>query len=335
MLGFIHHEDFLKHDTGKNHPEHPSRLKTVYKNVFNSELLKTDRIRTVKSEFDYDISHISKIHSYSYIESLKNHCYSGNQYFQNKENRIDSTSFDTAVKSAFSGLYASDLIINGDFKQLFIASRPPGHHSNHNQAYGFCFFNNIAIAAEYLLTSKLFQKIMIIDIDVHHGNGTQNIFYDRKNIFYYSIHEHPTFLFPGTGRFFDTGSNKGKGFTLNSPMKPESDDDDYYKELLNKLYPAVCEFKPEIILVSAGYDAHKDDIMGDISLSTNGFRRIFYALKYLAAEYCENKIMIFLEGGYEPEVLSQCVLNTLDVMTDEYPVNIFDALATADMFGFF
>jgi len=335
VLGFIYHNDFLKHDTGKDHPEHPSRLQSIYDNVFNSDLIKTNRVKAVKAEFNYDINNITQIHSPGYIEELKNECESGSSYFQNKENRIDATTFDTAVKSAFSGLYAADLLIDGDFKQLFIASRPPGHHADLSRAYGFCFFNNIAIAAKYLLDSKIFQRIMIIDIDVHHGNGTQNIFYDSKDVFYYSIHEHPTFLFPGTGRFFDTGKKNGKGFTLNSPMKPESEDDDYFKELLNKFYPAVCEFKPEIILVSAGYDGHKNDIMGDICLSTNGFRRIFYALKYLAAEYCEDRIMIFLEGGYEPEVLSRCILNTLDGMTDGYNTSIFDALATADMFGFF
>jgi len=335
VLGFIYHNDFLRHNTGEKHPEHPSRLNSVYNHLLESDLVKTDRVNAVKAEFNYDISRIARIHSPGYIENFKKESNTGNSYFQNKENVIDSTSFDTAVKSCFSGLYASDLLLNGDFKQLFVASRPPGHHADYSRAYGFCFFNNVAITAKYLLDSKVFQKIMIIDIDVHHGNGTQNIFYDSKNVFYYSIHEHPTFLFPGTGRFFDTGKNSGKGFTLNSPMKPESGDDDYFKELLNKLYPAVCEFKPEIILVSAGYDGHKDDIMGDISLSTNGFRRIFYALKYLAAEYCEDRIMIFLEGGYEPDVLASCVLNTLDVMTDGYDINIFDALATADMFGLF
>jgi len=335
VLGFIYHNDFLKHDTGKNHPENPSRLTSVYNHLFESDLIKTNRVMPVKAEFNYDIKHIARIHSPGYIEELKKHCESRHTYFQNKENIIDSTSFDTAVKSAFSGLYASDLLLNGDFKQLFIASRPPGHHADHSRAYGFCFFNNAAITAKYLLDSKILQKIMIIDIDVHHGNGTQSIFYDSNDVFYYSIHEHPTFLFPGTGRFFDTGKSIGAGFTLNSPMKPESEDDDYFKELLNKLYPAVCEFKPEIILVSAGYDGHENDIMGDISLSTNGFRRIFYALKYLAAEYCEDRIMIFLEGGYEPDVLSRCVLNTLDVMTDGCDIDIFDALATADMFGFF
>jgi acetoin utilization deacetylase AcuC-like enzyme len=179
---------------------------------------------------------------------------------------------------------------------------------------GFCYFNNIAITARYIQKNWGIKKIGIIDFDVHHGNGTQHIFEEDPTVFYYSIHEHPTFSFPGTGREFERGSGAGFGFTLNTPVLPGMSDEDYKPMFAADLFPAFEEFRPEVILVSSGFDAHIDDDMSGIRLTTNCFTWIIKRIIELADQYAQGRLISILEGGYNLERLPELVANHVSTM---------------------
>jgi len=204
--------------------------------------------------------------------------------------------------------------MEGEIDNAFCAVRPPGHHAEVNKVMGFCYFNNIAIAAKYLRRKWKLQRIGIVDFDVHHGNGTQNIFEDDPSVFYYSIHEHPSFSYPGTGREFEKGSGEGYGFTLNSPVLPGRGDPEYKALLEKDLFPAFEKFKPELILVSAGFDAHVDDDMSDIKLSTGCFSWIMENIVKIAEKYSGGRVISILEGGYALNPLSELARNHVEIL---------------------
>jgi acetoin utilization deacetylase AcuC-like enzyme len=204
--------------------------------------------------------------------------------------------------------------MKGELDNAFCAVRPPGHHAEVNRAMGFCYFNNIALAARHLQNKWGMKRIGIIDFDVHHGNGTQSIFEEDPSVFFYSIHEHPSFAYPGTGREFEKGSGPGLGFTLNSPVLPGHGDKEYKELLQRDLFPAFEEFKPEVILVSAGFDAHIDDDMSDIKLSTEGFSWIMKNIVEMADRYSKGRIVSILEGGYSLLRLPELITNHIKIL---------------------
>jgi acetoin utilization deacetylase AcuC-like enzyme len=179
---------------------------------------------------------------------------------------------------------------------------------------GFCYFNNVAVAARYLQNRHGIKRVGIIDFDVHHGNGTQHIFEGDSTVYYYSIHEHPSFAYPGTGRDFESGKDFGYGYTKNSPVLPGQGDDDYKRLLQSDLLPAFKDFNPEVILVSAGFDAHKDDDMSDIKLSTDGFTWIMENIVELARHSAKGRIISVLEGGYSLARLPELAANHVKVL---------------------
>jgi acetoin utilization deacetylase AcuC-like enzyme len=206
--------------------------------------------------------------------------------------------------------------MDGSLKNAFCAVRPPGHHAEADQAMGFCYFNNIAIAARYLQMEWSIRKVGIIDFDVHHGNGTQHIFEDDPSVFYYSIHQHPSFAYPGTGREFETGSVAGYGFTKNSPVLPGEGDAAYRTYLERDMFPAMVRFEPEVLLVSTGFDAHREDDMSDIRLSTESFTWIMEQIKTLAETYCQGRLISILEGGYALKRLPELACNHVRILLD-------------------
>jgi acetoin utilization deacetylase AcuC-like enzyme len=192
--------------------------------------------------------------------------------------------------------------------------RPPGHHAEVNRAMGFCYFNNIAVAARYLQQAHGVGRVGIVDFDVHHGNGTQHIFEDDSSVYYYSIHQHPTFAYPGTGREFEYGKGLGYGFTRNSPVLPGQGDEEYRRLIERDLLPAFAEFKPEVLLVSTGFDAHRDDDMSDIKLSTDFFSWIMELLVGLANDHARGRIVSVLEGGYALKRLPELARNHVRIL---------------------
>jgi acetoin utilization deacetylase AcuC-like enzyme len=194
--------------------------------------------------------------------------------------------------------------------------RPPGHHAETNKALGFCYFNNVAIAARYLQVQWKVGRIGIVDFDVHHGNGTQHIFEEDSEVFYYSIHEHPSFAYPGTGREFEKGSGPGLGTTLNSTVLPGQGDEVYKEKIVQDLMPAFGEFKPEVILVSAGFDAHAEDDMSDTKLSTEGFSWMMQKVFQMAGQYSGGRIISVLEGGYSLAALPELITDHIRILLD-------------------
>ena len=309
--GFLYDERYLRHDTGPSHPESPERLKAIYQGIKEADLLpKLTLIPAKRAELKW----IETIHSKNYIKRFEAACHSGNTTFDYPDNQICAETFETALLAVGGILDAVRLIMTGKLNNVFCAVRPPGHHAEHDSALGFCYFNNVATAARYLQIKWGIQRVGIVDFDVHHGNGTQHIFEEDPTVFYYSIHQHPTFAFPGTGRVFETGNGEGVGTTRNYPVLPGQGDKEYQGLVERDLVPVLSAFSPEVILVSAGFDAHVDDDMSDINLSTEGYSRIMQRIVALAALYSNGRLISVLEGGYCLKRLPELAANHVKVL---------------------
>lgn len=214
--------------------------------------------------------------------------------------------------SAGGAITAVDILDKKD--NAFALVRPPGHHALPDKGMGFCLFNNIGVGAKYALDKKGYERVMIIDWDVHHGNGTQNIFYDDPSVFYFSVHQSP--CYPGTGFSEERGLGKGKGYTKNVPLPPRSGDKEYLDIFEKYLAPAADKYKPDLILVSAGFDAHIDDPMADMNVTSKGFEKMASEVYSIADKHCDGKLAMVLEGGYNPRALSYSVKKVLEVMSE-------------------
>ncbi len=224
---------------------------------------------------------------------------------------MSSESYCVAKLAVEGTLAAADGIMTGQFTNAFCAVRPPGHHAEANRAMGFCLLNNVAIAARYLQHRHGLKKIMIIDWDVHHGNGTQHIFEEDPTVFYFSIHQFP--LYPGTGRADEHGRGAGEGYTLNCPLPPGKGDDEYMTVFEKSLRPAVEAFRPDFILISAGFDAHRDDPLANMGVTEEGFGEMTRMVKDWARVHCEGRVLSCLEGGYHLDALARSVECHLNV----------------------
>lgn len=304
--GFIYDDRYLQHTTFENHPECPERLKAIYQGLSNSGIL--EKLIPIEAE-PANKRWIEAVHTIHYIMRFEEACITGFPDFDHEDNSICRDTSDIAYLAVGGVLKAIDAVMNGDVDNAFCAVRPPGHHAEVDKAMGFCYFNNVAIGARYLQKKWGIERVCIIDFDVHHGNGTQHIFEDDASVFYYSIHEHPSFAYPGTGREFETGRATGAGYTLNSPILPSQGDQEYMKLLTRDLVPAFKDFNPEAVILSAGFDAHKEDLMSDINLTDDGYDFISKLMVRLANKYANGRIVSVLEGGYNLDVLPVLVEN--------------------------
>ena len=259
--GFLYDERYLLHDTGPCHPEVPARLQAVYKGIKEADLL--PMLMLIKAR-RADVKWIEMVHAKKYIRRFEEACRSGEQVFDSPDNQMCRETFETALLAVGGILDAARLVMTGEIDNVFCAVRPPGHHAEYNKAMGFCYFNNVAITAKYLQSEWGVRRVGIVDVDVHHGNGTQHIFEKDPSVFYYSIHQHPSLAYPGTGREFEEGMEDGFGFTKNSPVLPNHGDDEYKRLIKRDLLPAFEKFEPEVIIVSTGFDAHVDDKMSKV-----------------------------------------------------------------------
>lgn len=309
--GFLFDERFLLHDTGPGHPETSERLQAAYKGIEEAGLLPLlTRIDAVRAKMKW----IEAVHSPRHIMRFEEACMLDMGEFDHPDNQMCSESYDIALLAVGGILATVDRVMEGKLDNAFCAVRPPGHHAEPNKALGFCYFNNIAIAARYLQIEWDIERVGIVDFDVHHGNGTQRIFDQDPTVFYYSIHEHPSFSFPGTGHAFEKGTGPGFGYTLHSTILPGEGDREYREALERDLIPAFKEFEPQVILVSAGFDAHVDDDMSEIRLTTEGFSWMMKKIVELADQYCGGRLISVLEGGYSVQRLPELIQNHLRIL---------------------
>ena len=266
----------------------------------------------VRAELEW----IETIHDKTYIRRFEEVCLSGNRTFDYPDNQMCVDTYETAFLAVGGILDVARRIMEGEINNAFCAVRPPGHHAEKNQAMGFCYFNNVAIAARYLQNEHKIKRVGIIDFDVHHGNGTQQIFEEDPTVFYYSIHQHPSFAFPGTGREFEEGTGVGVGFTKNSPVLPGQGDDVYTQLIESDLRPAFERFKPEFIIVSTGFDGHVEDDMSDITLTTDWYSWIMKTIMQMADTYAGGRLISVLEGGYCLERLGELAANHVSILLD-------------------
>ena len=293
--GFLYDKRFLLHDTGPYHPEMSDRLIAIWKGLEEGELL--DKLVLIEAE-PADMRWIEAVHTNAYIRRFEELCLAGNRTFDCPDNQMCPDTYEVACLAVGGILKTLDMVMEGTLDNAFCAVRPPGHHAETDKAMGFCYFNNVAIAARYLQARHGLKRVAIVDFDVHHGNGTQHIFEQDDTVFYYSIHQHPSFAYTGTGREFEVGAKAGYGFTKNSPVLPGQGDEAYQLRMRRDLEPSIETFNPEAILVSAGFDAHCEDEMSDINVTTEGFSWIMRQIVRLAEQSCKGRVVSVLEGGY-------------------------------------
>ncbi|MBI5419655.1 MAG: histone deacetylase [Deltaproteobacteria bacterium] len=295
-VAFVYHPDYLLHDPPFDHPESPARLVAIREHLAGAGLL--DKMVPVKPGYP-ETEDIVRVHDPEYLQQLDMACRRGDLTLDAEDTYLSHDSFTIALLSAGGAIAGAEAVITGKARRAFCALRPPGHHAGRSTGMGFCLLNNIAIAARTLQARHGVSRIFIVDWDVHHGNGTQSVFLEDPSVFFFSIHEHPTFLYPGTGRRWESGRGAGEGTTLNAPMGPGAGDAEYRLAFEQMLRPAIERFKPEILLVSAGFDAHKDDPLADIQLTDEGFRFMSRFVVEMAERHCGGRVVSVLEGGYE------------------------------------
>jgi len=285
---------YQNHNTGAGHPERVDRVKVV-----NEELKKFDKqVKWFEPEA-YDHTIIEKVHSKNYLDNLSKSFPESGIQFLDGDTVVSPGSHHAALDAVGSIILGIDQVINKKFKNSFCSVRPPGHHAESNKAMGFCIYNNVAIGAAYLLHDHKYKKVAIIDYDVHHGNGTQEIFYNNPNVLYISTHQYP--FYPGTGSQKETGLDDN---ILNIPLESETNSKDYFNSFENVL-KKIKLYKPDFILLSSGFDAHMDDPLAQINLKSQDFYEITKRILIVANEVCDGRIVSILEGGYNLDALRE------------------------------
>lgn len=299
-IGYIYDPIFLEHDTGE-HLENKERLEAIVRHLEETGL--TDELVLVKPRAA-TADELALVHDKKYIKNIKEFAEKGGGWLD-ADTFASARSYEVATYAAGGLLEALDKIFSGELSCAFGLVRPPGHHASAKQAAGFCLFNNIAIAAKYAVYKHGLDRAMIIDFDVHHGNGTQEVLYGNHRLLYLSIHQSPHY--PNTGAIEESGRGMSRGTNVNIPLPAGCGDIEYLRVFREIVEPIARRFKPELMLVSAGYDVHNDDDMGGMQLTTSGLAMITAVIKGLADELCRGRLLLSLEGGYEQEALASSV----------------------------
>lgn len=299
---------FLTHNPGSGHIERPERLSSIHESL---------NCRELKSGLHFPgISPAAKIdlvlnHRESYVSMVESTA-GKSRISLDPDTSTSPRSFEAASMAAGAAICAASSVLTGEFDNAFALVRPPGHHAEFGHAKGFCIFNNVAIGARHVLKVFDLQRILIVDWDLHHGNGTQNSFYDNERVLYFSTHQFP--CFPGTGRCSEVGEGRGKGFNVNVPLRAGRGDAEYIEVFSRLLAPVARQYQPELIMVSAGFDIAREDPLGAMEVSKEGFAKLAKIVLSLASEICTGRIVFILEGGYDLGALKNGILAVLSEM---------------------
>lgn len=304
---YVYHPVYLEHNL-PSHPENARRLKRTLEVLEDEGMLghlKSLDPRQVTGE------ELQRVHGPGYIERVRRTARAGWGRLD-PDTYVSSGSFDAALMAAGGVVRAAEAVLAGEIANAFALVRPPGHHATATRGMGFCLFNNVAVAARAALATEVVERVFIADFDVHHGNGTQEAFDDDPAVLYFSAHQYP--YYPGTGAEDHTGRDAGEGTVLNVPLPANVGDEGYAQVFTELVWPLAQRFRPGLILVSAGYDAHWDDPLAGMSLSLTGYARLARELVRMADRLCDGRIVFTLEGGYELDVLAYGVLNAFYAM---------------------
>jgi acetoin utilization deacetylase AcuC-like enzyme len=305
--GYVYNPVYLKHDTGQ-HVEVAARLEAIISHLKKTGL--TSQLTLIEPR-PATVDEIALVHRRDYIKEIEETARRGGGWLD-PDTVMSAGSYEAALYAAGGLIRAVEAVMGGKVDGAFALVRPPGHHATAGQAKGFCLFNNIAIAAKYALTEYKLERLLIIDFDVHHGNGTQEAFYDNPQVMYISTHQYP--FYPGTGSIEETGSGAAEGTNINIPLPAGCGDAEYLKVFEQIITPAAQRFNPQLILVSAGYDGHRADPLAMMELTVAGFGQMTGVIKGLADELCGGHLAFTLEGGYDLNALAASVKATFDTL---------------------
>ncbi len=309
----LFHEMFTKHMMSPGHPERPERLTTALRYIEDTGLLEDSNVNLVQPQ-KASLNSIYPLHSKDYLEQVRMKSQSGGGYFT-LDTSVNRYTYEAALLAAGAGIMAMDRLMDNVSENAYVLCRPPGHHAEYDRAFGFCFVNSIAVAAQHLIQKHDLERILIVDYDAHHGNGTQNAFYSSNQVLYIGLHQDGRTLFPGSGFPNEIGTEEGKGFNVNLAMYPGAGDRSY-KMAFDEVVIQISEsFAPEFVLVSTGFDGHFNDPLTVLGLTTSGIAMMNSHLNDIAKEHCKGRIAFFLEGGYELDIVGKGSQNIVEELS--------------------
>lgn len=306
----IHHDDCALHDTGGYHPERPERTKAIVDALKASPL---NACLKWKEAQPAPFAALDAVHDAAYVRQVEEACLRGESVLDRGDTQVSEESFAVARLAAGAAMMAVDVVMQENMP-AFSVMRPPGHHAERAEAMGFCLFNNVAIAARHAQQAYQLQRVAIIDIDVHHGNGTQAAFYDDASVFFVSFHQYP--FYPGSGMQHEVGNGAGKGHTLNIPLLAGATFSEYQDAWERSVFQALTQFAPELVLMSTGFDAHVDDPLANMMLTDDDYFTFTRMIKNFAMQSCEGRIASILEGGYNLKALSRASIRHVGALCD-------------------
>jgi acetoin utilization deacetylase AcuC-like enzyme len=310
--GLVFDKVFTRHDTGDGHPESPERLRAIGRHLEEAGL--ADRLVKLPLR-DATLDELARVHTREYLALAEGEIRSGRRDLSTGDTEVCAESWMVALRAAGSVLNAIDAVFRGEVANAFAAVRPPGHHATADRGMGFCVLNNVAAAARHAQAVHGAKRVAVIDWDVHHGNGTQDIFYQDGSVFYFSTHQWP--LYPGTGRAEETGEGDGAGTNLNVPLPAGSGMAEIGAAFREKFLPAADRFRPDLVLVSAGFDSRAGDPLGRFTLTDADFAELTRLLLSLAERHAGGRLVSVLEGGYNTEGLGRAVAAHVRVLLEQ------------------
>lgn len=291
------HDAYADHETGRMHPEHPARIQAIWKALDNPVFDKLERRDAPRAA----VEQIARVHPETYIAGILEAIPETGMAALDGDTFLSPGSGEAALRAAGAAVAATDAVLGGEAANAFCAARPPGHHAEPDRAMGFCLFNSVAVAARHAKAEHGLSRVAVMDFDVHHGNGTQAAFWDEPSLLYTSTHQMP--LYPGTG----AATERGQGNIVNAPLAPMSGGPEFRQAMSDRILPALAAFRPELLIISAGFDAHRDDPLASLMLDVEDFVWATAELMRVADEVCGGRVVSCLEGGYDLEALAQSV----------------------------